>query len=108
MSVASTKEVPLSICDLLDLIRKRPGFYTIERSIFRLDSFLSGYELGVRQAGFVLYDADELARFRDWLAPRLGFTQSTSGTANMIRDKSASDAEAFDRFFALWDEFKKA
>jgi hypothetical protein len=99
---------PPSIQDLLELIRKRPGFYTVERSIFRLDSFLGGYELGVSQSGMVLRDVDDLARFRDWLAPRLGFSSSASGTANMIRDKSASDADAFDRFFTLWDEFKRA
>jgi hypothetical protein len=98
---------PPSIQELLELIRKRPGFYTVERSIFRLDSFLSGYELGVRQSGLVLQGVDDLARFRDWLALRLGFSSSTSGAANMIRDKSASDADAFDRFFALWDEFKR-
>jgi len=102
-----TKDTPLSIHELLDLIRKRPGFYTVERSIFRLDSFLGGYELGVRLSGLVIGDGNDLARFRDWLAPRLGFTSSVSGAANMIREKSTSDSDAFDRFFILWDEFKR-
>jgi hypothetical protein len=107
MSEIPQKEAGLSICNLLEHIRKKPGLYIVERSIFRLDSFLGGYVLASSHAGFLLRDADDLARFRDWLAPRLGFTQSTSGAANMIRDKSTSDQDAFERFFVLWDEFKK-
>jgi hypothetical protein len=107
MSATSAKEPSLSICDLLELIRRKPGFYIVESSVFRLDSFLGGYELALIQAGFVLRDANDLTQFREWLAPRLGFTQSTSGVANMIRDRSISDQDAFERFFILWDEFKK-
>ena len=103
-----TKDTPLRIHELLELIRKRPGFYIVERSIYPLDSFLGGYVLGVRWSGIILQDYDDLARFGDWLAPRLGFSASVSGAANMIREKSSSDSDAFDRFFTLWDEFKRA
>src|ERR1017187_6129082 len=100
MSTTAFKTHEMSIYDLLELIRKRPGFYTIERSIFRLDSFIAGAELGFIKCGFVMRDWDDLRKFNEWVARRFGFN-GTSGVANLIRDKSTSDADAFDRFFIL-------
>jgi len=96
----------MSIYDLLELISRKPGFYTIERSIYRLDSFIAGADLGFTKCGFVMRDHDDLRKFNEWVARRFGFN-GTSGVANMIRYKSTSDADAFDQYFILLDEFRK-
>ena len=105
MSASTRKEVKESIYDLLGWIRKKPGLYIVEPSIYRLHSFLTGYDAGLGHAGFILRDEADFHRFHDWVAHRLGFGESTSGWVNMIRDKSASDAEAFQRFYVFLDEF---
>gem|GEM_PF-3165818 len=51
-------------------------------------------------------DHDDLRKFNEWVARRFGFN-GTSGVANMIRYKSTSDADAFDQYFILLDEFRK-
>ena len=107
MSASSPKELDESIYDLLDAIRKRPGLFVVEPSIFRLQSFITGHDAGLGRVGFALRDGLDFFRFHDWVARRLGYSSSTSGWANMIRDKSASDADAFQRFFVLLDEFRK-
>jgi hypothetical protein len=107
MNASSPKELDESIYDLLDAIRKMPGLYVCEPSIFRLHSFINGHNSGLGRVGFALRDGEDFHRFHDWVARRLGFAESTSGWCNMIRDKSESDANAFKRFFVLLDEFRK-
>jgi hypothetical protein len=107
MSAPTLQELDESIYDVLEHIRKRPGMYIVEPSIYRLHSFIVGYTCGLGRVGFMPRDGIGFHRFHDWVAHRLGFAESTSGWVNMIRDKSTSDAEAFQRFFTLLDEFKK-
>ena len=106
-TMAEFKKLDESIYDVLKAIRRRPGMYIVEPSIYRLQAFLSGYTAGLLRAGFVLPDEGSLGLFQDWLISRLGFTSSTSGWANMIREKSLSDKDAFERFFILLDEFRE-
>ncbi len=101
------QELDESIYGALDAIRKKPGLYIAEPSINRLHAFLVGYGAGLGRVGFVLRDVDSFHRFHDWVANRLGFGESTSGWCNMIRDKSTSEADAFNRFFVLLDEFRR-
>jgi hypothetical protein len=107
MSAPAFKELDESIYDLLCHIGKRPGMYIVEPSIFRLQSFIAGHEAGLGRVGYSMRDAADFFRFHDWVARRLGYFESTSGWANMIRNKSANDAEAFRQFFILLDEFRK-
>ena len=107
MSAPTLQVLDESIYDMLDVVCKRPGMYITEPSINRLHAFLVGYTAGLSRVGFALRDEDDFHRFHDWVARRLGFGGSTSGWCNMIRDKSASEADAFQRFFVLLEEFRK-
>jgi len=107
MSAPTLKEIDESIYNMLNQIRKRPGMYIGEPSIFLLKMCIDAYAAGLGRVGFTLRDTADFRRFHDWVARRLGFFESTSGWANMIRNKSASDADAFQRFFVLLDEFRK-
>jgi len=101
------QELDESIYDMLDAIRKKPGLYVATPSINRLAAFLGGYTGGLGRVGFALRDEADFYRFHGWVARRLGFGESTSGWCNMIRDRSTSEEDAFYRFFALLDEFRK-
>jgi hypothetical protein len=107
MTPAARKELEMSIYDLLGHVHRKPGLFISELSIHRLHAFLTGYDAGLGHAGFILRDEIDFHRFHDWVACRLGFFESTSGWANMIRGKSASDKDAFEQFFVLLDEFRK-
>lgn len=107
MSAPTFQELDESIYDLLEHIRKRPGMFIVEPSIYRLHCFLDGYTAGLGRVGFALRDEIGFHRFHDWVARRLGFIGSASGWANMIRKKSASDEDAFMEFYVLLAEFKK-
>jgi hypothetical protein len=106
MSAPALQELPESIYDLLEQIRRRPGMYIGVRSIIHLHSHLYGYTSGLARVGFALRDQKDFHRFHDWVARRLGYYSSTPGWANMIRDKSASDEEAFEQFYILLAEFR--
>lgn len=101
------KELDESLYDLLETIRKRPGFYIDEPSICRLRSFMVGYDCGVGRFGYHLKANPDFHKFNDWVARRLDYSSSTRGWCNMIREKSPSDSDAFHLFFVLLEEFKK-
>jgi hypothetical protein len=101
------QELDESVYELLEAIRYRPGMYIVEPSIYALSNFLGGYSAGLGRVGFALREGTDFHRFHDWVAHRLGFSGSTSGWCNMIREKSKSDADAFQNFFVLLDEFRK-
>jgi hypothetical protein len=98
------REVDESIFDMLETIRKRPAFYLPERSLIQLSVFIGAYMAGLGRVGFKL--KDDLREFNNWVAQKLGYSNSTSGY-RMILDKSGSDREAFDKFFEFLDEFRK-
>jgi len=107
MEAHTYKELDESIYDLLELIRKRPGVLIGEPSIYRLDSMLGGCTAGLGRFRFKLRDGEDFHRFQDWVAWRLGYFESTLGWADMIREKSANDEEAFSKFYDLLDEFRR-
>lgn len=107
MNTRTFQELDESFYDMLDVIRKKPGMYIGEPSINRLDAFLAGHAVALGRVKLTLRGEEGFHRFHDWVARRLGFGESTSGWCNMIRDKSTSEADAFQQFFILLDEFRK-
>jgi hypothetical protein len=101
------KELDESIYDMLNVIRKRPLFYLSKQSIVELRTFIGAYNAGLGRVHFMLKDTTEFHGLHNWVAKRLGFSESTSGWGNMILDKSENDQEAFEKFFTLLDEFRK-
>jgi hypothetical protein len=108
MNDAPLKEVDLSVFQLLDLIRKRPGiFLDGDLSIKRIRSFLVGYEAGLGSQRLALRDYRLFDRFKPWVAAQLGYTASTKGWCNMILETCGNDeTKAYDRFFELVDQFR--
>jgi hypothetical protein len=112
MSASEFQETHESVYDVLARIRKMPGIFIGEPSINSLQAFLNGYVSGLAGVGSVLRQDDFLHRcdfrlFNDWVARRLGYSESTLGWCRMLREKSASERDAFERFFTLLDEFRR-
>ena len=108
MSQPELKEVKESVYEILDLIRKDPRLYIGEPQLVRVALFITGYQWGLGRNGLMFRhdEPDFRRRFHEWIAQRLGFAHSGSGWQNMIRERCASEREAFDRFYELLDEFK--
>lgn len=73
-----------SVFDFLFSLRKKPALYFGEKSLTRLFVYLLGYQRGLGELGKVLKQQDQFHGFHDWVAAKLGFTNSTSGWCNMI------------------------
>lgn len=89
------------IYDLLMDIKKRPGVYLGQKSLTLLDAFLGGYIFRLREEGNP--DA-ELRDFQNYIANRFNI-RSTHSWAHIIRFYSSSEADAFDRFYELLNDF---
>jgi len=101
------KETQYTVYEILDQIRRKPGFYIVDPELTRLDSFMAGYDCGLAQGGMTFRQEEpDFHRFYDWVAHRLGYSSSTSGWYKMIRGRCASEREAYDKFFELLDEFR--
>jgi hypothetical protein len=88
---------------LLDAIRKKPGFYLEECSLSALKHYLSGYEcaLGLHRIKEEWVLPED---FNAWVAYRLHYKESTSGWRNMILGVTHAEDAGFSRFFELLDE----
>jgi hypothetical protein len=119
-----------SIYDVIDKIRVRPGMYIGSASPNSLRVFLEGYWMAMHDAGVPDASHPRLGGFHDWVASKLGFSESTAGWGNMILattigldaarvpshvrwediDQLASwqqRIEATGRVFALLDEYRR-
>jgi len=87
---------------VLNRLRRRPGMYIGEPSLTKLAGFLLGYDCAH-------YDlrggpADPfLVSFQEWIEQRLKIKYV--GWEKAILSESGSEAEAFDRFWHLFDEY---
>jgi hypothetical protein len=85
-------------------LRERPAMFLTPVCLCALQHFRLGYEMG--RVGTGSPSPFTLPRdFHDWVAYRLHFFGSTAGWANMIVQRLGDGQHAFDRFFALLDEY---
>lgn len=89
------------IYDLLMDIRKRPGVYLGQKSLTLLSFTLGGYLLRMNHEGIPCLD--EMSGFQEFVGKR--YDNFTHRWDMIIRFYSASEAEAFDRFYELFDEY---
>jgi len=100
-------EIDETVYEFLEMFRQRPGIYLGSPELVRLDSFLSGYQLALSRHGLAFRAASpDFTDFRDWIAARLGCSNSTAGWYHLIRSHSASEREALQRFYEFLDQFR--
>jgi hypothetical protein len=102
----STENV-LTTYQLLELVRRRTAMYTGEASVHSLGSFVAGYAFCQWQAGITVEEeTPDFGGFHNWVANKLGFSESTSGWRNMITNQRLDAEEALWLFFQLLDEYR--
>src|SRR5579885_3656084 len=78
---------------LLDVIRERPQMYLGSLSLTALCHFLNGYEMSLH-----VHDIQEKPPvprdFREWVADRLHFSESTKDYKTMILERMPDEAMA--------------
>lgn len=91
----------------LEHICRRPAMYCGSESLEALSTFFFGYRLALNLRD--IHDADDWLliprEFHDWVTYRLRLTLTAQGWCELIRQHTASDREAIDKFFELVSEF---
>jgi len=91
--------------ELLQQIQKKPGLYIGNSSISSLYMFLTGYQFARRQLNIPLSAQErEFREFQPWLQEKFGTTTSQSWS-QLILFHALDERDAFERFFALLQEF---
>ncbi len=91
--------------DLLKQIQKKPGLYIGSPSISGLYMFLIGYQFARRQLSVPLSTQERKFReFQPWLQEKFG-TATSQSWSQLILFHAVDERDAFERFFALLDEF---
>ncbi|MCP3139186.1 hypothetical protein [Pyxidicoccus xibeiensis] len=103
----------MSIFDLLEEVRRRPGMYVAgdeSQGALRLRSLeqlIHGYSLALRQHG-IQESVVEFARdFGEFLWETRGWSTS-SGFAAAVLEAAGSDGAAWELFWRLVEEFRRA
>ena len=92
--------------ELLQQIQKKPGLYIGSPSISSLYMFLNGHQFARRQLHVALsVEEEEFRGFQPWLQEKLG-VKSTQSWSQLILFRSVDERDAFNRFFALLQEFR--
>ena len=98
--------IPDTFFGLLDAIRQRPSCCIGRKSLRHLHTWLWGFRFARMQLKAPpLPGEDEFARF-DWFLCEKDCRHDTVGWAAKIAYYPHDDAEAFDEFFRLLDEFR--
>ncbi len=97
-----------NLFETLNCIKKSPAMYLGRPSVSDLSMFLVGYEFARSEIGVELDDDEQLfyENFQPWLQQRLG-VQSVTSWAKLILLSCHDERAGFDKFFLLFDEFRK-
>lgn len=99
---------PKDVYQLFAQIKESPAMYVGEKSLTRLQMFFYGYCFALDRQDIEFNQRKfKKSGFHDWIAKKLGWSESTSGWLNMILNEVNGDEErAFDLFYLLLEEFK--
>jgi hypothetical protein len=98
----------VTIYDMLDIVRERPGMWFGASDIENLFVWIQGFRAGTVVAGDPVTLGDpNFGEFDDWVAGRLGRTKSGYSWAMMLTEACGGDPErAFERFWVELDAFR--
>jgi hypothetical protein len=91
-----------SIVTLIDEIKSRPAMYLGRRSLSCLRSFLDGWCYRDKEEPC---DASFFRGFHEWVERKYG-QKDTQSWDRIILFYSQDEADALDRFFKLFDEYR--
>ena len=96
----------LDLYDLLGKIKQRSSLYLGKQSLSHLHVFLDGYTFARRQLGIPVTEQEtKFEEFQEWVENR--FNQvDTQSWSRIILFYAEDEADALNRFFDLFEEFK--
>ena len=95
----------ISLYQLLQKIKAKPGMYIGYPSVSELFMFLCGYRRACQDMGLPLSDEErEFHEFQPWLQKRFRLSTSASW-AKIILLYAGNETHAFEMFFELLEEF---
>lgn len=105
----------MSVYDLIETVRVRPGMYLGSNSVTALMHFINGYRFAELEAAA---KSEEHAKptlfpldfwyFHEFTKVKLGFSSSVAGWRNLILETCGGDEKkALEMFFTLFDEFEQ-
>lgn len=104
----------MSIYNLIETIRVRPGIYLGSNSITALMHFINGYRFAERETEDFSSQAPaptlfplDFWYFHEFTKIKLGFSSSVPGWKNLILETCGGDEKkALETFFPMFDEFR--
>jgi hypothetical protein len=93
--------------DFLEAVRARPGMFTVDFDLDRIETMLHGYSAALHAHEITEMGRDFNRHFADFVHEGLGWSTSR-GWADAITTNCVSPEAAFQRFFLLFDEFRRA
>ena len=96
----------LDLYPLLEKIKQRASLYLGKKSLSHLHVFLDGYTFARRQLGIPITEQEkQFEEFQEWIENR--FNQAdTQSWSRIILFYAEDEADALNRFFDLFEEFK--
>lgn len=94
--------------NFLEKVRSRPGLFFGKKSLIGLWCFMTGYQQAVYE--HEILESDQMdwkleTEFNDWLRKKFCMGNAVNWYY-IIKNMTASDEEAWEMFFKLWDEFR--
>ena len=93
-----------TVQELISLIEKRPLAFVRHRSLFELEAFINGfnYHRFTGEPGNIDETYNEF--IDSWIYSKFGIADK-QGWTQAITESCQTEEEAFDKFFALWNEY---
>ena len=73
-----------NIYELIETLSVRTAMYTGEHKLSNIRSFIDGYTFAMEDVELRSQFLSDFGGFHDWVAEKLGFSESTAGWQNMI------------------------
>ena len=92
-----------STTELLEIIRTRP-YFVGEKSITHLNIWLSGFQHGICYSDLGFKEDFDFLKFDEYIQEYYS-EHDTLGWVSKIKNRTASESEAFELFFELYDSY---
>ena len=95
----------LTLCEILEGVKRRPGMFLGTSSITRLEMYLRGYDLARREMDIPLDEQErEFAGFQSWIQNQYEI-KSGQSWGKIILFYSVDEPEALTKFFELFEQY---
>lgn len=97
---------PKSMTELLELMRDKPAMFLGRKSLYDLSSWIEGFCFAIKISNKNVFDMDvDFVSFDKYVQNKYEW-HDVGGWSYKIRYRYRDEANAFDEFYRLYDEFQ--